>query len=468
MEILKTDTLILGGGVAGYVAAIRLGQKGVDTVLVEKQAVGGTCLNRGCIPSKAFISSARKYLAVKNAAVFGITGGENVGIDMAAIQSHKNTVVKKLTQGIEQLLKSYKVKVVKSEGRFTSTNTLEITSENIVVEFKTALISTGSEPVRIPGIVVDGKHIMESDHILDIDYIPESITVLGGGVIGIELGQFFSAIGSKVTVIEAMDQILPGIDEKATRLLGKTLKKMGITVLTSTKLTSATVVDSRVNYTYSGPKGDGEGSSSILLVTVGRKPSLKGSGLNALGLDENARFIEVDDHCRTKVPGVFAAGDVCGGILLAHRASHMAEVAAENIMGGDAVFNPIAIPAVCYSMPEIATTGLDPKQAAEKGIAFKVGTFPYAANGRALAGGDTEGFIQIVSNEETGVIIGAQIVSPEGSELLTELHLAVEKQMKVTDIAHTIHAHPTLSEAIMEAAMSISGGAIHIPGERKK
>ncbi|MBN2725584.1 MAG: dihydrolipoyl dehydrogenase [Deltaproteobacteria bacterium] len=468
MQTVKTDTVVLGGGPAGYVAAIRLGQLGVDTVLIEKDTLGGVCLNRGCIPSKALISSASKYLAVKNGLSFGIQGGEHLTMNMEILQQHKNTVVKKLTQGVASLLKQNKIRVISGNGVFKSHKSIVINGDETEVVFSKAMICTGSEPVRISGITVDGVKIIESDHALDLDYIPESMTVLGGGVIGVELGEFYASIGTRVTIVEAMDQILPGMDKTAIKMLTRHLKKMGIAVMTDTRLKSAVIEGDEVTQIVTKGETETTLKSEVLLVTVGRKPSLKGCNLASIGIDENAPFIEVNEKCETGIDGIYAAGDVTGGILLAHKASHQALVAAENIAGNVSTFNPDAVPAICYSMPEFATCGLTPETAMEAGYDVDTGKFPFAANGRALATGETEGFVQVVSDKKTGVILGAQILHAEAGELLTEFTLAVEKKMKFFEIGHVIHPHPTLSEALMEASLDCNNSALHIPPSRSR
>ena len=469
MQTEHIHTLVLGGGPAGYAAGIRLGQLKIPAIVAEMDNVGGVCLNRGCIPSKTLISAARRYWDAKHGAEFGVEGGEALRADLAKIVTYKNTVVKKLTGGIAQLLKLNGTRWIKGKAELTGPHGARVVQADgteLELTFDYLILAPGSVPVSIPSMPVDGTRILDSWHALDLTTLPKSLLVVGGGVIGLELGGFMATLGSEVTVVEAADQCMPGTDPDLVKVVLRALKKRGVTVHTAAKVTHMENAGDRVVTKVATAKGDLTLESELALITVGRKPNLAGIGLEHAGLDPLARFIEVDAHLRTKVPHIFAAGDVTGAPLLAHRATKQAEIAAENVAGHPAVYDGRAIPAVAYTDPEVACVGLSAGAAREAGYEILCGRFPFAACGRAMAGGHTDGYIEVIADAKTDVILGVQMVGAEVSELIGQGVIAVELGLTARAVGGAVFAHPTLSESFMEAAKAVHGEALHVaPGK---
>jgi dihydrolipoyl dehydrogenase len=462
MKKIVTKILVIGGGPAGYVAAIRLGQLNIDAVIVEKNIVGGVCLNVGCIPSKVLISAGRKVTEVQNGERFGIEG--DVSLNLAKLQEFKESVVKKLTTGVRKLIKANGTTLLSGKARFLSRNMVAVDvqdDEEVTIEFEKAIICTGSVPSSIGFLETDGELVIGSKEALSLTTLPKSMVVVGGGVIGLELGQFYASIGCEVTVVEAMDQILPGTEKDLVKVLMRSMKKMGMKLHTSSKVKELIKNETTVTVKFETKKGMEIKEVEKVLVTIGRKPYLLDVGLENIGLDPSSQFIEVNSSMETKISGIYAAGDVTGNPLLAHRASAQAEVAAEHISGRIVEYKPLAIPGVCYTTPEIAVVGLTQQQAMDKGIDVKVGKFMFGAIGRALVSGADSGFIRYLANSETDVIVGVQIVGHEASELISEAIVAVEKGITAGELGKMMHAHPTLGEAAMEAARVIHNEAIH-------
>ncbi|MBU1243141.1 dihydrolipoyl dehydrogenase [Myxococcota bacterium] len=477
MQTEHIHTLVLGGGPAGYAAGIRLGQLKVPAIVAEMDNVGGVCLNRGCIPSKTLISAARRYWDARHGAEFGVEGGEALTANLEKIVAYKNLVVKKLTGGIAQLLKLNGTRWLKGRAELTGPHAARVTQADGTVQeitFDFLLLAPGSVPVSIPAMPVDGVRILDSWHALDLTSLPKSLLVVGGGVIGLELGGFMATLGAQVTVVEAMEQCMPGTDPDLVKVVLRALKKRGVNVLTSARVIHMENAGDRVITRVATARGEQEFVSDLTLITVGRKPNLAGIGLAHAGLDPQARFLEVDAHLRTKVSHIFAAGDVTGAPLLAHRATKQAEIAAENIAllavgdaaGHLAVYNGHAIPAVAYTDPEVACVGLSATTAREAGYEVVCGRFPFAACGRAMAGGHTDGYIEVVTDAKTDVILGVQMVGAEVSELIGQGVVAVELGLTARAVGGAVFAHPTLSESFMEAAKAVHGEAIHVaPGK---
>ncbi|MBU1238359.1 dihydrolipoyl dehydrogenase [Myxococcota bacterium] len=470
MDSHSTDVLVIGGGPAGYVAGIRLGQLGTKAILVERENMGGTCLNWGCIPSKVLIAAGRKLEDARSGTFCGITGGDALAMDLPKLMEYKQSVVAKLTGGVRQLVKAQGTTIIEGTARFSSPNEVVVTQKEgeCTVSFKKVIVCSGSEPVALPFLPVDNETVIDSKKALDLTAIPESLMVIGGGVIGLELGQFYALLGTQVTVVEAMEQILPGIDNDCVKVLARSLKKMGITLHTSTKILSAEKTPTGMLAKLEGKKGIMEVEAQKILVTVGRRPLFKHLNLHEAGLEIATPYVPVNERMETAIPHIYAAGDITGNPLLAHRASAQAEVAAENASGHAAVYRPLAVPAVCYTTPEIATVGLTPAEAAAREIPVKTGKMMFGAVGRALAGGHDQGFVQYVAHADTDEILGAQIVGNEASELISEALLAVEQRITARALGKAIHAHPTLGEAAMEAARAIHDEAIHIAPPRKR
>ncbi|ANS74618.1 dihydrolipoamide dehydrogenase [Paenibacillus yonginensis] len=466
---LDIDTLVIGAGPGGYVAAIRAAQLGQKVLIVEKAEVGGVCLNVGCIPSKALISAAHQFENAQHGDVFGVSA-ENVKVDFGKTQEFKNSVVKKLTGGVAGLLKGNKVEVFKGECMFINETEARLFNDNEAprYRFKHCIIATGSRPIELKPFPFGGR-ILSSTEALSLPEVPKSLVLIGGGYIGAELGQMYSKFGTKVTIIEGMDSILPGFDKDMTRLVAKNMAKTNIEIITNAKAESAEQNDKEVTVKYSVNGETKEISADYLLVTVGRRPNTDGDfGLELAGVEVTDRgLIKVDHQGRTSNPKIFAIGDVVPGPALAHKASYEGKVAAEAISGLPSAVDYKAIPAVCFTDPECASVGYTESEAKEKGYKVKVGKFPYAGNGRALSLNQSEGFVKIVAKEENDVVIGAQIVGVEASNLIAELGLAIEMGATLEDISLTIHAHPTLGEIVMETAELVEGHPIHVVAPKK-
>ncbi|WP_138493492.1 dihydrolipoyl dehydrogenase [Paenibacillus pinistramenti] len=466
---LDIDTLVIGAGPGGYVAAIKAAQLGQKVLIVEKNELGGVCLNVGCIPSKALISAAHQYENATHGDDFGISA-ENVKVDFSKTQAFKNKVVKQLTGGVGSLLKGNKVEIFRGECMFINESEARLFNDNEAprYRFKHCIIATGSRPIELKAFPFGGR-ILSSTEALSLPEIPKSLVLIGGGYIGAELGQMYSKFGTKVTIIEGMDSILPGFDKDMTRLVAKNMAKTNIEIITNAKAESAEQNDKEVTVKYSVNGESKEITADYLLVTVGRRPNTDGDfGLELAGVEVTDRgLIKVDHQGRTSNPKIFAIGDVVPGPALAHKSSYEGKVAAEAISGLPSVVDYKAIPAVCFTDPECASVGYTESEAKEKGYKVKVGKFPYAGNGRALSLNQPDGFVKIVANEENNVVIGAQVVGVEASNLIAELGLAVEMSATLDDISLTIHAHPTLGELVMETAELVEGHPIHVLAPKK-
>ncbi len=460
--VTEVDVLVIGAGPGGYVAAIRAAQLGKSVVIVDRAEVGGVCLNRGCIPSKALISAAHQYEAMSHAADIGIQA-EGVKVDFAKVQEWKKSVVNKLTGGVSSLLKGNKVQVLHGEAFFVSDNVVSVSTEEEGnrYKFNHCIIATGSRPIELKAFPFGGR-ILSSTEALELQEIPKSLIVIGGGYIGIELGQTYAKFGTKVTVLEGSDTILPGFEKEMSRLVARNLQKQGVEVYTEAMAKEAKQTDTDVTVTFTVKGEEKQATADYVLVTVGRRPNTEDLGLAAIGVKMTDRgLIEIDGQCRTSLPNIYAIGDIVAGPALAHKASYEGKVAAEAIAGLPSAIDYKAIPAVVFSDPEIASVGLNETEAKEKGYAVKTGKFPYAANGRALSLHAADGFVKVVADQDTGLVLGAQIVGPEASNLIAELGLAIEMGATLEDIALTIHAHPTLGEMVMEAAEGALGHSVH-------
>lgn len=460
---LDIDTLVIGAGPGGYVAAIRAAQLGQNVLVVDKEYVGGVCLNVGCIPSKALISAAHQYESVSHASAFGIEVGE-AKVDFGKVQEFKNGIVKKLTGGVASLLKANKVQYFQGEVMFINENEARVFNDQEAprYRFKNCIIATGSRPIELKPFPY-GKRIVSSTGALSLPEIPKSLVVIGGGYIGIELGQMYSKFGTKVTVIEGSDSILPGFDKDMSAIVAKKLKGTNVDIVTGAQAKSAEQTDNDVTVTYTVGDKEEKVTADYLLVTVGRRPNTDGElGLDLAGVKMTDRgLIEVDAECRTSVPHIFAIGDVTAGPALAHKAMYEGRVAAEVISGMKSAVDYKCVPAVCFSDPECASVGISEKDAKDQGLKVKVGKFPFAANGRALSLNAPEGFVKLVSDAESGLVLGAHIVGLEASNMIAEIALGIEMGATLEDIALTIHAHPTLGEIVLDAAEVALGHPIH-------
>jgi len=461
----RYDAVVIGSGTGGYPAAIRLGQLGVKTLIIEKNVVGGVCLNVGCIPSKSLIHAAKMFDKVKHLADIGIGNTASPTIDMAATQKWKETVVGKLTGGVRQLLKANKTTLMEGTATFVGPNTLEVKKNDgstVRVESKNIVVATGSTPIQIPGFTFDQKRVIDSTGALALTSVPKRMVVVGGGYIGLELGTVYAKLGSKVTVVEALPSLLTGVEAECVRVVAQKLKKMGVEVVLEAKATGWEDKGDRAVVTIETKGGKAQIDADVILVTVGRKPTTSGFGLDKIGVKMERGFIVTDKQQRTNVPGVYAVGDCTPGPMLAHKSTKEGEVAAEVIAGRRAEMDVRTIPAVVFTDPEIATTGLTEEQAKAEGRKVKTGKYPFAVLGRALSVNETDGFAKIVADAETEEVLGVHVVGSAASDLISEAALAIEMGAVLHDISLTVHPHPTMPEALMEAAAAALGEAIHL------
>ncbi|NEX17781.1 MAG: dihydrolipoyl dehydrogenase [Halochromatium sp.] len=456
---ISAQVVVLGGGPGGYTAAFRAADLGLRTLLIERYpTLGGVCLNVGCIPSKALLHTAQIIEEAKTMGAMGVTFAPPE-IDLDKMRAGKNKVVKKLTSGLAGMAKQRQVEVVQGTGRFETPNRISVDSREgkIAVSFDHCIIAVGSSPIRIPGFPHDDPRVMDSTDALEIDGIPERMLVVGGGIIGLEMASVYAALGAKIDVVEMKDQLMPGADKDLVRALQKVVKKRYQNIWLETKVATMSASSKGIDVVFEG-KHPGEASYDKVLVAIGRRPNGKLINAEAAGVkvDEHG-FIKTDQHMRTNIPTIFAIGDVVGGPMLAHKATHEGKVAAEVIAGEPALFDPMTIPSVAYTDPEVAWMGLTETEAAAKGIAYEKGVFPWAASGRALGIHRDEGLTKLLFDPETKRILGAGIVGPNAGELIGETVLALEMGADMEDIGMTIHPHPTLNETIGLAAEMAHG-----------
>ncbi|MCY8152450.1 dihydrolipoyl dehydrogenase [Bacillus paralicheniformis] len=461
---IETDTLVIGAGPGGYVAAIRAAQLGQKVTIVEKGNLGGVCLNVGCIPSKALINAGHRYENAKHSEEMGITA-ENVKVDFTKVQEWKASVVNKLTGGVEGLLKGNKVDIVKGEAYFVDSNSVRVMDENSAqtYTFKNAIIATGSRPIELPNFKYSDR-VLNSTGALALKEIPKKLVVIGGGYIGTELGTAYANFGTEVVILEGGEEILPGFEKQMSSLVKRNLKKKG-NVEIHTKAMAKGVEEKAdgVTVTFEVKGEEQTIDANYVLVTVGRVANTDELGLEQVGVEMTDRgIIKTDKQCRTNIPNIYAIGDIIEGPPLAHKASYEGKIAAEAIAGEAAEIDYLGIPAVVFSEPELASVGYTEAQAKEEGLAVTAAKFPFAANGRALSLNETDGFLKLVTRKEDGLVIGAQIAGASASDMISELSLAIEAGMTAEDIAMTIHAHPTLGEITMEAAEVAIGMPIHV------
>jgi len=461
---MPRQVVILGAGPAGYVCAIRLAQLGQQVTVVEKEFLGGTCLNVGCIPSKAMIAAGSLLHRIGDASAMGITA-KDVRLDVAKLVEWKSAIVGKLTGGVGSLLKSHKVDVVMGTGRIQDKTTVVVDTKegSKTLKCDDIVIATGSVPIEIPGFAFDEDKVWSSTGGLRPTKVPEHLVVIGGGYIGLELGMMFRKLGSKVTVLEATPGALPGQERDCVKVIERSLKKLGIELLTEVRAQSFEHKDKKSYVRILTKKGEDTIVCDQILSTVGRKPYSAGLGLDKVGLTvDKGGFLPVDKQMRTKVANIYAIGDIAGQPMLAHKGSREGLVAAAVIAGGKDEYDARCVPAVIFTAPEMASVGLTEYQCQEKKLDYKIGSFPFAASGRAMSLMETEGFVKVIADAKTDEILGVHMVGPEVTELIAEAALAIEMGATAEDIARTIHAHPTLPEAFMEAAEAVHGMAVHI------
>jgi dihydrolipoamide dehydrogenase len=467
----RFDAVVIGAGPGGYPAAIRLGQLKIKTAIIEREYIGGVCLNVGCIPSKAVIHAAKMFDKLGHSADIGITITGKPALDMAKLQSWKGGVVTKLTSGVRTLLKGNRVEIIEGTATLGAPGpdghriTVKTRTGEQTIIAKNVVLATGSRPIEIPGFKIDQERIIDSTGALALTAVPPRMIVIGGGYIGLELGMCYAKFGSKVTVVEAMPRLLGTMDKECVAVVERKLKKMGVEVMLDTKAISWEEKTDRAVLTVElKDRKTAAIDADKILLSIGRRPNSDHLGLEQAGVAvAKGGFVIADDQLRTNVPGIYAIGDLIGGMMLAHKATKEGEVVAEVIAGHNAAFDVRTIPAVVFTDPEISSTGLTEDEARAKGhTELKVGKFPFAALGRALSVNDTDGFVKVIADAGTGELLGVHIAGNGGSDLISEATLAIEMGAVADDLRLTIHPHPTLSEAMMEAAAAAMGEAVHI------
>ncbi|MDP3306081.1 MAG: dihydrolipoyl dehydrogenase [Erysipelotrichaceae bacterium] len=459
----ELDLVVIGSGPGGYVAAIRAAQLGKKVAIIERDAIGGVCLNVGCIPSKVLIHAAHHFVDIKSEK-YGVVAKEVV-FDLEKTQKWKDEeVISKLTKGVESLLKKNKVEIIKGSAFFNDSRQLRVVigDEAQSYQFKEAIIATGSRPLEIDGFPFKGR-VLDSTGTLKLKILPKHFVVIGGGYIGCQLASVFANVGSKVTIIEAADNLLMGFEDDMVDLVKKQFSLKNVDVITKAKAKVAVETENSVQITYIIEGEEKSIEADVVMVSVGRVPNTDDLGLQMAGVEVDKRgFIKVDEQGRTSQSHIFAIGDVTLGAALAHKASYEAKIAAAALAGQNVKIDYVAMPAVCSADPELAIVGLSKKQAEEEGIEVNVSLFPFGASGTAISFGETEGFVRIITEKHTGLILGGQVAGIGAGAIIAELALAIESRLNVEDIALTIHAHPTMSEALLDVADVALGLPIHI------
>lgn len=476
----KYDVIVIGAGPGGYVAAIKAAQLGLKTACVESwtsedgkaQVLGGTCLNVGCIPSKALLEISHKF--EESSHDFEMQGiiAKDVKMDIGKMMERKSGIVKQLTGGIAGLFKSNGVTSIHGHGKLLANRKVEVTDKDgksKTYEAENIILATGSKPIQIPPAPFDGEYIVDSEGALEFTEVPKRLGVIGAGVIGLELGSVWARLGAEVTVLEAQDTFLPAVDQQVAKDALKQFQKQGLNIVMGARMTGAEVKRKLVNVNYEDSKGKHEAKFDKLIVAVGRRPYTDNLLSEDSGVQMDGRgFIFVDDNCKTEAPGVWAIGDVVRGPMLAHKASEEGIMVAERIAGHKPQVNYDCIPNVVYTFPEVAWVGKTEEQMKAEGEEYNVGTFPFAANGRAMAANSASGLVKIIADAKTDRIVGFHVVGPQASEIVAQGVIAMEFGSSAEDLALTCFAHPTLSESVHEAALAVGGGAIHIANRRKK
>ena len=453
---------ILGGGPGGYVCALRAAQLGLSVVVIEGERLGGTCLNHGCIPTKALVKSADLYREIEHAQEFGLFVGEQ-RVDYGAVVARKDNIVKSLVGGVEKLMKVANIRVVKGWGEFKQAGQLSVMTENGVeiISVENVVLATGSVPIRIPISGANLPGVVTSEGLLEEKELPKRLVVIGGGVVGLEFASIYKAFGVQVSVVEMLPTLLPTIDEEIPKRLTPLLKRSGMEIFTKTAVKEIRKKGRNLIVQVEDAKGVRDILTDRVLLSTGRRPSFRGIDVDDLGLATENRAIKVNPQMQTHLPHVYAIGDLVGGIMLAHVASAEGITAVEHIAGHSVEMNYKAIPSAIFTHPEIASVGYTEQELKASGKIYRASKFPFSANGKALALGESIGLVKILADHE-GVIVGASIMGPQASSLISELVLAVEKGLRAEEVARTVHAHPTLPEAVMEAAHGINGKALHL------
>ena len=457
----KIKVTIIGGGVGGYPAAIKAARMGAEVTLIEKDRLGGTCLNRGCIPTKALLHAGEVVHTIQEAGTFGIKCND-YQVDFKAVMKRKSSVVNQLRQGVEGLLKAKKIRIIQGTAELRDTETVQIRETGEKLKSDRILIASGSRPGRISFTGSNGPDVLDSDQVLALKNLPESVVIIGGGVIGVEFAQIFHRLGARVTIIELMDTLVPGTDKEIAQSLEKSIVDSGIDVMTqaSVQKISRNKGTCTVHCMLGDQKKTATGKKVIL--AVGRRPELTDLGAERIGLALENGSLVVNDRMETNIPHIYAAGDVTGGIMLAHVATAESECAVTNALGEESRIHYKAIPSCIYTAPEVASVGLT-EEAARERFDIEVGRFPLYGCGKALVINQTQGMVKIISEKKYGEVLGVHIIGPRATDLIAEAVLGMSMEMTVEELAHAVHPHPTVSEAIMESALSLCGGAIHMP-----
>ena len=459
----KYDVVVIGGGPGGYVAAIRASQLGLKVAAIEERNMGGTCLNWGCIPTKSLLHSAEVYHTVKHCSDYGISTG-TPSFDYSRIAAKKDSVVKQLRMGVESLVKANGGIIFSGRALIKDKNTIEVKDAR-VISTDNIIIATGSRPSKPPIPGIDGDKVLDSDGVLALTQCPEKVVIIGGGVIGVEFATVFNTLGKEVTIIEMMDFLVPGMDTELSIGLREALENKGIKIFTGAKVTGIESGKSAACLFSSG-NDEKKAEGDMVIVAIGRRPNSEYLGLENIGITPERGFINVDDRMETNVKGVYAIGDVTGKVLLAHVASEQGLVASGNIAGRNLRMHYDVVPSCIYTSPEIASVGLTETDAVKKGYRIKVGKFPTAANGKSMIAGEKEGLVKIITDSETGEILGAHIMGPRATDMIAEICVAMKLESTIEEVADTIHPHPTVSEMVMEAAHDVEGVCTHKPPKK--
>lgn len=455
------DVAVIGAGPGGYVAALRAAILGAKVCLIENKYIGGTCLNVGCIPAKALLHTSEMFEHMHRAGEFGLSSGGTPSVDYTKVMKRTREVVEQLTGGVKQLLKARKVDTLMGKGKLLGDGKIEVAAldgKTQTVSARNIIIATGSTPARLKTFPFDGQRVVTTDEATVNDTLPQEILIVGGGIIGLEFATVYSELGRKVTVVEMLDSLCPGLDKDIAREVTKSMKKRGVEVRTSTRITEMKVSGDTVTATIEGGQTI---TAGMALIAVGRWPVTEGLGLEAVGVQMDGRLIKVDDHCRTNVPGIYAIGDCASKQQYAHVASRMGVVAAENACGHEAADTLKVVPSGVYTHPEVGLVGLSEEQAKAAGLEIKVVKFPLTASGMARAYGDMSGLVKLVAAAKTGEILGAVCIGQHATDVIHELAVAMKNELTIDEIAETIHAHPTFSEGVLEAAELWLGKPVH-------
>jgi dihydrolipoamide dehydrogenase len=457
----RTRITVIGGGVGGYPAAIKAARMGAEVTLIEKGLLGGICLNRGCIPTKSLLQSGQVIKTIKESRRFGIDCGD-FKIDFGAIMNRKKEVVEKLRTGVEKLLAAKKIKVIQGAATLVDPSTVQILEAQKNIKSDKIIIATGSRPVKLSIEGCEGPDILDSDKFLEMKSLPKSAVIIGGGVIGVEFAQILNRMGADVTIIELMENLLPGMDKEIALAFQKSIHEDGIRVFTEANVNKIKQYRGKKDVTFTFRGKQEQVKAEKIIISVGRKPDLTLLNVERVGLANKNSALIVNDCMETNIPGIYAVGDVVGGVMLAHVASAEGECAAKNAMGQKSTMSYKALPSCVYTSPEVASVGLNEEEAKEKHD-IEVGHFPFYGCGKALVMNETYGMVKIICEKKYGEVLGVHIIGPHATDMIAEAVLGMTMEMTVEELAYAVHPHPTLSEAIMESALSLCGGAIHMP-----